>query len=155
MSKSKHIRFIPVYLGLLFFFNPYFAVLDLLPDFIGAILICIGLSGFSAVNGNVKDAKDAFFKLIFVDIAKTLCLMISMGAGTTEQPTALLLISFSAAVVGLFFLIPAMIKLFDALVSLATLQDCEALYRTQSRGLSHLDIMQRRTIRFYIPAVNR
>ena len=123
MTRTKKIRLIPVFAGLVFFFNPYFACLDVLPDFIGAILICLGLSGPSVFNDNAKDARAAFFKLIFVDVVKNICLMISLGAGTTEQPTALLLISFSAAVLGLFFLIPAMIKLCDALSSMATLQD--------------------------------
>ena len=149
MTRNKKIRFGLVFAGLLFFFNPYFAVIDLLPDFIGCLLIYIGLTRPALINHTVREARAAFLKLALIDIAKNVILLIGMGAGSTEQPTALLLISFSAVAVGLFFMIPAIIKLFDALFSLSTLDDCPALYQTKKKGLSRLDLLERQTIRFF------
>ena len=105
-TKRYPIRFGLIFVGLLFFFNPYFAVIDVLPDFIGCLLIISGLSRAMLINRVLREARTAFFRLMLVDLVKTGLLMITMSAGATEQPTALLLLAFSASVIELFFLIP-------------------------------------------------
>ena len=149
MTKpNKKIRFGLLYAGLVFFFNPYFAVVDVLPDFIGCLLIIAGLSRAMLVNRVLAEARTAFFKLMVADIVKTVLLMVTMGAGATEQPTALLLVAFSATAVELFFLIPAVKLLFEGLSSIATLEDCPALYTTYRGRLSRIELLQKQTVIF-------
>ena len=148
MTKHKKIGFRLVFLGLCFFFNPYFAVVDILPDFIGCFLIVLGLSRAMYVNRTLADARIAFLKMMVVDLIKTLLLMVTLGAGTAEQPTALLLLAFSATAVEIFFLIVAMKALFEGLLSIATLEDCPPLYLNYHRGLSRVELLQRSTLLF-------
>ena len=42
-KTPRPMSFALIFIGLLFFANPYFATLDILPDWIGCALICLGL----------------------------------------------------------------------------------------------------------------
>lgn len=150
--KRQHtpIRFGFLFAGLVFFFNPYFAVLDVLPDFIGCLFIILGLSRVMLINRVLGEARSAFVRLMLVDIVKTVLLMITMSAGATEQPTALLLLAFSASVVELFFLIPALRLLFEGIASLATLEDCPALYGTHRGRFSRIELFEKQTVIFVL-----
>lgn len=151
MTKTnKKIRFGLLFAGLIFFCNPYFAVIDVMPDFIGCLLIVVGLSRATLVNRLLAEARTAFLRLMLVDIVKNVLLMITMSAGSAEQPTALLLIAFSATVVELFFLIPAFKLLFEGLTSIATLEDCPALYGTYHGRFSRIELLQRQTVVFIV-----
>ena len=140
-NKVKPMRFGTVLLGLLFFFNPSFAALDVLPDFIGCLLIWLGLSRVALLHRFAADAQRAFLKLAAIDAVKNLLLVavFGLGSGTAEQPTALLIIAFSAAVLELFFLLPALRALFDAFFMLASQYECPTLYANPYGGLSKTD----------------
>ena len=86
-NKRKPIRFGTVLVGLLFFCNPYFAAVDVLPDFIGCLLIWLGLSRIAPLHSYARDAQSAFLKLAGVDAIKSLLLIavFSMGYGTAEH----------------------------------------------------------------------
>ena len=152
MSRNaRYVRFGLVFIGMLFFCNPYFAVIDILPDFIGCLLICVGLGRVSLIQSSMREARTAFLKLALVDLLKAVALLIVFGAGNPkEQPTALLLTGFSAAVVELMFLIPAMRNLFDGFSDLAITYDCVSLYANTQGKLSLTEQMQKITILFLI-----
>lgn len=57
-------------LGIIFFFNPAFNLFDILPDFIGAILIMSGLSKMSFFDGNFKDAKRSAKFLLWISLLR-------------------------------------------------------------------------------------
>ena len=140
-----------VFLGLALFFNPYFAVIDVLPDFIGCILICIGLSRVSMIHAGMKDALHAFGKLAVVDVLKNLALLVIFGMGSaTEQPSALLAAAFAAAVGEMMFLIPAVRHLFNGFYFLASTYDCVELYGNLHGGFSRTERMQKLTVSFLI-----
>ena len=152
MSRSaRPIRFGLVLVGLCFFCNPSFAVIDFLPDFIGCLLICLGLSRVSLIQNAMKETRVAFLKVALVDILKSVTLLIVFGAGSpNEQATALLLTGFSASVLELMFLIPAVLGLFNGLSDFAISYDCVLLYGNSKGGLSYTDRMSKRTIIFLI-----
>jgi hypothetical protein len=152
MSRSaRPIGFGLVLLGLCFFCNPYFAVIDFLPDFIGCLLIFWGLGRVSQIQGSMREARSAFLKVAIVDILKSVTLLIVFGAGSpNEQATALLLVGFSAAVLELMFLIPAILHLFDGFSDFATSFDCVSLYGNNKGGLSLTDRIKKATIIFLI-----
>lgn len=152
MSRStRPIRFGMALAGLCFFCNPYFAVIDFLPDFIGCLLIFLGLARISLIQGSMKEARTAFLKVAVIDIAKNITLLIVFGAaGPNEQATALLLTGFSAAVLELMLLIPAVLNLFDGFSDFATSYDCVALYGNKKGGLSYTDRVKKATVIFLI-----
>ena len=84
-----------IFAGFCFFFNPYIAVLDLLPDFVGALLIWFGLLRYARISAPMAEARRAFLKLALADVVKNLMLMVIIGMGASnEQPTMLLIAAF-------------------------------------------------------------
>jgi hypothetical protein len=140
-SDAKPMRFGAVLLGLCFFCNPTFAALDVLPDFIGCLLICLGLSRVALIYPFIAETQKAFLKLAGVDAVKVVLLIaiFGMGSGNAEQPTSLLIVAFAAAVVELFFLLPALRRLFDDLYVLASRYECTELYTDQAGRASLTD----------------
>ena len=149
--KHKTMYFGTVFLGLAFFFNPYFAVVDVLPDFIGAFIVCLGLSRLALLHPTLREARNGFLKVAAADAVKNLGLLVIFGLGTdAEQPIALLIAAFAAAILELLFLIPAIRALFDGLYSLASHYDCKALYADADSGISRTDLMHRLTVIFLV-----
>ncbi len=128
-KKTRPIGFGMVFSGLLLFFNPYFAVVDILPDFIGCLLVYFGLTRISTLYRGMAEARLAFLKLFGVYLAKDIAVIVVFGMSTNaERPVGLLLVGFAAAVVGLYFAFSAFRALFDGFYGLAVTRDCPALY---------------------------
>ena len=70
MKKQSKIQFLPIGLSLIFLFNPNIAVIDVLPDFIGYILISLALIKLSDINETIAEAASLFNKMILIDAAK-------------------------------------------------------------------------------------
>ncbi len=129
-TNNKKVSFAPVFLGLLFFTNPYFSVVDVLPDFIGCALIFLGLSRVAQINRQMSEARAAFLKLFVYCALKDLAVMISFLVFTgTERPVALLTVSFINAIASFYLSYHAFYSLFDGFYSLAVIHDCPALYQ--------------------------
>ena len=132
MQEGKQMRpmsFSLVAIGLCFFFNPYFAVVDFLPDFIGCFLIWLGLSRVSRINAVMREARTAFLKLLALCVGKDLIVMMTFGSSAVgERPVTLLLIAFVSALLTVWLGVSAFRALFDGFYGLAALGDCPALY---------------------------
>ena len=55
--------------ALCFLFNPNIAVIDVLPDFIGYIFLCLALSEIADLNDDLAEAKTAFLPISTKPIA--------------------------------------------------------------------------------------
>ena len=94
-------------IALIFLFNPNIAVIDILPDFIGYILICMALVNLADINESLGDALSAFKKLIFIDAAKVVAILWIFGMSVTnERSSSMLLWSFTFCVLEIIFVIP-------------------------------------------------
>ena len=157
MENSKKMRpmsFALVAIGLCFFFNPYFAVLDLLPDFIGCFLIWLGLSRVARINAAMQEAREGFLKLLAFCVGKDIVVIMAFGSSATgERPVALLLIAFVSALMTVWLGFGAFRALFDGFYGLAALGDCTALYgNCKKHGVerSRTEIMLRRALIFLV-----
>lgn len=152
MSKNeKGMSFALIFVGLLFFCNPTFSAIDVLPDFIGCALLFLGLFRLSRVYQPFADVGKRFLKLAVVDIAKDLLLLFIFADGTAaEKPTAILTTAFGAAALELFFLLPAVSALFDEMTTLAMRHNCAPLYRSGFRGKSRGDVLRTTTVVFLL-----
>lgn len=132
MQSEKQMRpmsFVLVAIGLCFFFNPYFAVVDFFPDFIGCFLVWLGLSRVSRINAVMREARAAFLKLLALCVGKDLIVMMTFGSSAVgERPVTLLLISFVSGLLTVWLGFSAFRALFDGFYGLAALGDCPALY---------------------------
>ena len=124
--------------SLFFIFNPNFIIIDILPDFIGYILLCIGLSQLSVMNDVLEEAYIGFRRMIFVDIAKISSIFVLFGllqGNSQEQPMSMLLFAFVFGIIELLILIPAVIKLFDGIIYLASrLPTHSVVFETKKAG---------------------
>ncbi|MBP3580961.1 MAG: hypothetical protein J6K12_06925 [Clostridia bacterium] len=75
--KSKLIL---IFLGLVFFFNPSFNMLDVLPDFFGACLIMWGLDSFIYFDANLESAHKNAKYLMWISVLKLVfCMWCNTG----------------------------------------------------------------------------
>ena len=81
-----------IFTGIVFFFNPCFNLLDLLPDFIGAILIMLGLSKMYMYNANFEDAGKSAKFLLWLSVLKfALCIWSNSGNRDYVMPFTFIL----------------------------------------------------------------
>ena len=101
-----------------FLFNPDMAIVDVFPDFIGYILICIALRYFGDLSPHFENARKKFRILAIATGAKFASFIWVFGGLTSaqERPTMMLLLSFSFAVVELIWGIPAWRSLVEGYI---------------------------------------
>ena len=144
-------RFILVLIGLCFFFNPYFSAIDFLPDFIGCLLIAIGLIPLSRISLPLKDAQRGFLRLALIDAAKqVLLLFVFSSSAMGEQEVLLLIVAFLSATLGTVFAVLAMRALFDGIGWLADTYECDGLCTVKRHGRSRTELFARFTVIFVI-----
>ena len=151
MKKIKPFSFAAIFLGFCFFFNPYFAAIDVLPDFIGALLIAVGLLPLARQRADMLAAQRAFLYFAAVDVLKQALVIFTFSIGTgSEQELLLLIVTFLGASVCLWFAITAVKAFFFALESLAATYDVQELYRAKKHYRSRTECIERFTVLFFV-----
>ena len=104
--------------GFLFLLSPDFVIIDVLPDFIGYLLIISGLSRLGDIDERAEDARVLSKRLLFLSIVKA---VLSLFVGQLQK-TNLLLVTFSLAILDIILIIPFIKQLFHSLDYTATRQ---------------------------------
>ncbi len=83
--------------GLFFLIDPYIVVIDILPDFIGYLLIFIGLRHLSFLNMSMAEARKSTVILLIISFCRVPAslLYISMASDTTQQWGLIFAIAFA------------------------------------------------------------
>lgn len=118
LERKKRIK---KYLGIglltaaaVFLFLPDMAIFDILPDFIGYILLLAGISQLRDLNDYFGDAYDRFYKIAWISAVRYLAFFVVLGLVTAkERPDTILLLAFVFGVFDFFIVIPAWKCLFD------------------------------------------
>ena len=152
MSDTKRpMNFWLLFLGLVFFCNPYFAALDPLPDFIGCLILFFALVPLSRISIPAAEARRAFLIWAAIDALKLLLVLVTLGLGSTaEQPSLVLSLAFLSCTVELLFGIYALKKLFWFFESSGDTFGCEHLYKTYRFERSRVDLLTRAFVVFSI-----
>jgi len=151
VTKNKPMGFSLIAIGLCFFFNPYIAAIDFLPDFIGCLLIALGLAATSRICAVLEQAKRSFLKLAALDAVKQLMLVFILGnSALGEQEVLLLIVAFLSATLGTLFTVLAMRSLFDGLARLGDTYHCDVLTAAKNGGRSRTERLARFTVIFII-----
>ena len=119
----------------IFLFDPMIGFVDVLPDVIGYLLLCVGLSKLSDLNDTLSEAAQRFRTMVWVgcgQLAAAYLVHVVMGQSAEqmnryEQPVAVLLCSFVLLVLRWYFLIPAFRDLFKGIGQLAERHGCRVL----------------------------
>ena len=132
----------------LFLLTPIFALLDVLPDAIGFLLIYLFLAKLSDLNDEISAAKRLFFDLFILGLLREILNLIVRSAGEWENafeaPTLLLLLSFAWGLLQATFLIPAFRHLYRGFSTLAEICGAEALWATK-RNLTLCERAEKKT----------
>ncbi len=135
MKAKKRINFTAIGLSMIFLFNPNINIIDLLPDFIGYILLCMALTPLADMNDTLADAASGFKKMILIDAVKIVALLWVFGISvTTERNSSLMLWSFTFGLLELIFVIPSFINLFKGILELGYLYENKSVVGNKVLG---------------------
>ncbi len=132
---KSHVGLRYVMLAGIFLFDPMIGFVDVLPDVVGYLLLCMGLSKLSDLNDTISESAQRFRTMVWVGFGQLVAaylVHVVMGQSAEqmnryEQPVAILLCSFVLLVLRWYFLIPAYRGLFKGLGQLAERHDARAL----------------------------
>lgn len=120
--------------GLCFLFNPNISIFDVIPDFIGYLLIYRGLYYLAFPSGRLQDVRKTIGKLILITAAHFFSLaLLPLSDGETFSLT----IVFTFAVLETVYLIPAFIGLFDGFYELGTYFQTESVFDVRMVSAAH------------------
>lgn len=102
-----------IFWGLFFFLTPCFAVIDIIPDFIGCLLIRAGLTRIFPADQQLCAARRDAKRLFVVELLKTAST--ALFALFPGDPTLVTLVTFVFCVLELVFALPLINSLFDGL----------------------------------------
>ena len=118
-----------VLVGSIFLISPMFAVVDVLPDFVGYAFILFGVSKFADMNDKIAEAAKYFRRLVILGIVRMVAILFVYGmASPVERPTLQLLCSFVLCVLDCMALIPGWKQLSGGLLYLATRHEGQAIF---------------------------
>lgn len=116
--------------GMIFLCNPLINIIDILPDFIGLLMIMHGLSKAAEVTDHLGDARDGFAKLAVVSAAQT-CIVFTLPFNSSSY---IMLMAFTFSVLSAIFFLPAVSHLFAGFSYAALRTGSAAPNAVPSRG---------------------
>lgn len=132
---KKNIGFTLLPFAFIFLFEPSFALLDPLPDFIGYAILCASLINLADINPTVMDAFKGFRRAaIFSGLRLIAFALVNFVFEGQEQTITQLLLIFVFALFDAIFLIPAYKNLFSGILNLGTYNDGTAVYYAKKEG---------------------
>ncbi len=112
--------------GFVFLFNPMYNIIDVLPDFIGALLIYWGTAKIAVLNEDIRSARTKTLYFSLVEAAKLLSIIFLSSADGTRY----LLLGVVFGIIECICFIPAMIDLFEGIEHMGMKYDSSSVNRT-------------------------
>ena len=137
VNKKIRKNIVGIAIACVFIFNPNISVIDILPDFIGYIILSICVSRLADLNERLDEASIAFNRMIWIDLSKVLAIfwIFSMSV-SNEYTSSLMLWSFVFGVVEMLFAAPAFSKLFAGLMQIGDHYPNEAILKRRTHLFS-------------------
>lgn len=133
--------------ALIFLFDPNIGLVELLPDFIGYLLLCSALTGVSFIDDRIAEALTLLRRMVLITLGRFLALFVTYGVVPySDRSTMVLLLSFVFGIAELCTVIPAILKLSEGVLYLAERHGGEAVYYVPPRrkgGRERRNITQR------------
>ena len=118
-----------VLVGSFFLISPIFAIIDVLPDFIGYAFILFGVSKLADINDKIAESAALFRRLVILGLVRWGVVFFVYGVSSPiERPTLQLLCSFVLCVLDCVTLIPAWKSLSAGILYLSTRHGGEAVF---------------------------
>lgn len=114
-------------IGCFFLLNPYFSIIDILPDFIGCVFLMKGLSKVSKISASFEDAYKQFGYLLMVSVVRMFCIPLI----TDTKEIWPLIVVLVAGIGEAFLCIRGFQSLFDGLSATAHAPESKLFDRWQ------------------------
>lgn len=150
---KNHMGLLYILLAGFFLFDPIIGFADVLPDVIGYLLLCVGLTRLSDLNDALSEAARRFRYMIWIGLGQlvaTYILFVVMEETADkmnryEQPVTVLLCSFSLLVLQWYFLIPAFRDLFRGMGQLAERHGSTVLCKEDNKNKTRSERLSAKT----------
>lgn len=143
----KNIGFSLMPFAFLFLFEPGYAILDPLPDFIGYFILCAAVINLADVCPNIRDAFCGFRRAAILSLLRFVSIFLLYNFFyDNEQTVGLLIFSFVFSFFEIVTLIPTYKKFFEGLLSLGMHHDGSAIYHKKVRIIKKCDRKSKKTI---------
>ncbi|MBR6726128.1 MAG: hypothetical protein IKL81_03990 [Clostridia bacterium] len=109
-----------IFAGMVFLFNPNFNIFDLLPDFVGCILIICGLRRLRDLSPDFEKARSRFLLLAWASASKILCLYFTL---IVPDKGFFMVFSFIYSLIDTALLLMAFSSFFDGMMFVGTVYD--------------------------------
>lgn len=125
-----------IFFGMIFLVNPNIATLDILPDFIGFILILVGTNKLYDLSSKIQESRKSFYILTFISAFKLLTVALVPVVGAKEY-TWIIIFTMCFSIAEAILLVLAFSKLISGFSFLGMLYNEEAAYQnTNIFGMS-------------------
>ena len=134
-KMRKNIGFSLLPFSFIFLFEPSYALLDPLPDFIGYVIMCAALINLADINPSIMDAFKGFRRAAILSAVRFASLFVlTFAFEGQEQTITMLLLVFIFALFDAVILIPSYKSLFGGLLNLGIHHDSSAVYYCKKPG---------------------
>ena len=149
---NKNIGFSLIIFAFFFLFEPTYALIDPLPDFIGYSILVIALANLADINDRIAVARRGFLKCILLGALRILSIILLERVFVDDEHTVgLLIFVFVFAFFEIAILIPSYKSLFEGLLSLGVFHDGEAVYKKKrEKGRNRTERIYSLTLAFVI-----
>ncbi len=137
MKPNSKKRIGRIALGIIFLLNPNINVIDILPDFIGCLLILSGLSHLRDISDSLEESRLNFLRLFWVSLSHipAFVIMIMISSTYMSEKTSILVFAFVYAVIEFVLVNNALTSLIDGFVYVGERHGGECcFYITKSNG---------------------
>lgn len=131
--------------ALIFLFNPMVSVIDIFPDCIGYLLLCMGITQLADMDYHFEEALKYFKRMLIASAVQLASVLVIFGLVTDrERPTAFLLLSFIFAVVELIFMTHAFNCFYEGFLYTGSRLGSTAIFAINKKDLSRYERKCRR-----------
>ena len=151
-KMRKNMGFSLIIFAFFFLFEPSYALVDPLPDFIGYSILCFAIINLADINDRISYAFRAFRRGIFLSIIKILSIILLDKVFVDDEKTlGLLIFVFVFALFEFLIMIPGYKALFDGLQNLGIFEGGDAVYhKKHEKGRNSSEKMYSLTLVFLI-----
>lgn len=133
LNKNAGFSLMPF--AFLFLFEPSYAIIDPLPDFIGYIILCAALANLGDISTRISEAINGFWKAAILSAVRmgTIFLISNLFAAA-EKSVGSLIFVFIFAILELIIVVPAYKHMFEGFIWLGMMYNGEVINHKSRRS---------------------
>jgi len=146
---NKNIGFSLLPFAFLFLFEPNYTVLDILPDFVGYLIICAAIINLADIDHHIRSAFEGFRKAALISGLRYIAIYFLHTVFTdSHQTLGLLLFVFVFAVFEIIVLVPSYKNFLEGILNLGMMHDGSSMYQKKYKLYKKYDKESKKTVTY-------